>query len=210
MLVEKIYKVYDREDKPRDRTYFYVSEADKCPRAVFYSFKKMPKAKLGPEVYLRFEEGDDTHKRLVKAFLKSGILVATEINTPRNDLFSGRADAVVNIDKELYVVEIKSVGSYKFKLSTEPSIEHVKQLQLYLYFFNIDRGIILLQNKDNQQLKEFIIEKDMGLINQILADFKKLKTEIENDALPEIPKDLAGWKCNWCPYNKVCKKNNMF
>jgi len=205
MLIEKIYKLYDREEKPKDRTNFYISETDKCPIAILYSFKKIPKPKIDPVVYRMFGDGDDTHNRLIKEFIKLRILVAAEIDIPANDLFSGRADAIVNIDNELYVVEIKAVNNAKYQKLTEPSPEQIKQLQFYLYFFNIDKGIILIENKDNQQLKEFVLKKDDKLISQILEDFERLKIQIENNELPEKPKDLPQWKCRYCAYRDVCK-----
>jgi len=209
MLIEKINKLYDRKDKPKERNKFFVSETNKCPLAILYSFKKVPKPKIDPVVYRLFADGDDAPARLIKDFIKLRILVATEINIPDNDLFSGRADAIVTIDNELYVVEIKAVNNKKFERMTKPSPEQVKQLQLYLYSFNINKGIILIENKDNQQLREFVVERDDTLINQLIESFKKLWIEIESNQLPEKPKDLPQWKCTYCPYSEICKKNNM-
>ncbi len=204
MLVEQIHKLYDKEEKVRDRTSFFVSEVDKCPIAIFYAFKKTPKARLGSQAYLRFEVGNDTHKRLVKTLSKLRILIADEVNMPHNNLFRGRADAVVKIDDEFYIVEIKSVSNARFQRLTKAATEHVKQLQLYLYYFNINKGIILVENKNTQELKEFIIEKDIVLINKILTDFEILKTQIANNEMPAKPLNLPGWKCNYCSYKDVC------
>lgn len=209
MLVEQIYKLYNKEEKPRDRDCFFVSEVDKCPLAIFYSFKKIAKAKLGPQTYLKFEEGNNTHKSLVETLFKLGIARAVEISIPENELFKGRADAIVSIENQLYVVEIKSVNNRKFEefvSEGKPDASFLMQIQLYLFYFNIDRGIILIKNKDTQELREFIVEKDMELINNILTYFEMLKQQIINNELPEKPKNLAKWKCNYCGYNEVCNK----
>lgn len=204
MLVKKIYELYDKEERYPDRNIFFVSEVDKCPIAIFYSFKKKPKAKLGAQTHLRFSDGDDTHKRLVRALFSIGIVGAVEIPIPENELFGGRADAIVAIKNELYVVEIKAVGSYKFKKLLEADPSYIKQLQLYLYYLNIDKGIILIENKDTQELKEFVVKKDVKMIKQILGDFTALKRKILNDELPGKPKVLAKWKCIYCSYRKMC------
>lgn len=210
MLVEQIYKLYDKEEKPRDRDYFFISEVSKCPIAIFYSFKKVAKAKLEPQTYLKFEEGNNTHKSLVEDLFKLGIVKAVEISIPENELFKGRADAIVSIENQLYVVEIKSVNNRTFeKLVSEgkPDAGFLMQIQLYLFYFNIDRGIILIKNKDTQELREFIVKKDMELINNILTYFEMLKQQIINDELPDKPENLPRWKCGYCPYGEICEKN---
>ena len=206
MLVKKIYGLFDREERISDRDTFFVSEVDKCPIAIFYSFKKKPKGKLGPQAHLRFSDGDDTHRRLVRALFSLGIVRAIEIPIPEGQLFSGRADAVVCIGGKLYVVEIKAVGSNKFKFMSKPDPAHVKQLQFYLYYLNIDAGIILIENKDTQELKEFIIKRDIKLVNRITTFFKILMMNIVQNEVPRKPEDLAEWKCRYCPYQEICDK----
>ena len=145
---------------------------------------------------------------MVRALFSLGIVRAVEVPIPEDQLFSGRADAIVDIDNELYVVEIKAVSRNKFERLSEPDPAHVAQLQLYLHYLNIDRGVILVENKDTQGLKEFVIKKDVKLVNRILVHFKMLKMQIVNDEIPERPKDLPAWKCNYCPYSRVCDTCN--
>lgn len=207
MLIEEIYKLYDIEGKPKDRDKFFASEVDECPLAIYYSFKKKPKIKLEPKVYLKFEDGNESHNRLAKMLFRLGIVRAIEVPIPENELFLGRADAIVSIGNELYVVEFKFVNKAGFEKLSKPNPSHIKQLQIYLHYFNINKGIILVENKDSQELKEFVIKRDINLIERILTYFKILKIQIMTNEIPDRPRDLPGWKCNYCAYGKICEEN---
>jgi len=104
-----------------------------------------------------------------------GVVIAAEIRIPEEKIFHGRADAIVSIDNEPYVLEIKSMNSYAFKRLEEPDKAHLKQIQLYMHYFNIDKGIILVENKDNQELKEFVAGKDEKILQEISANLRELK-----------------------------------
>jgi len=60
-----------------------------------------------------------------------------------------------------------------------PSEEYINQLQLYLHFFKIKKGVILYVNKDTQALKEFFLDYDAAKCNWLLDDLKEIKKEIE-------------------------------
>ena len=79
-----------------------------------------------------------------------------------------------------------------------------KQLQLYLHFFNLQKGILVVENKDTQELKEFIVEKNQELINKLLQQFDYLKDQIGSEVTPQKPENLEPWKCKLCPY-QFCK-----
>ena len=205
MLIEHIHKLFDKEERVKQRDKFYVSEANSCPVAVFFSFKNIPKEKLGSLCHLKFSHGNYTHNRLIAVLFALGIAKAAEIDIPDNELFTGRADAIVELNKELYVVEIKEVTKFMFE-KHKPNVNHVMQLQLYLHYFNIDQGILLVENKETQELKEFIVNKDPYLIRNIINDFMKLKLQINDNREPKRPEDLPEWKCNYCAYAKVCEQ----
>ena len=65
MLKEKIEKFYLERRKDRDRTYFYITEAGRCPRSVWYNFKKFPKKEKDARVMRVFENGDMKYMEMV-------------------------------------------------------------------------------------------------------------------------------------------------
>lgn len=213
MLVERLEEFFSREEEPRERSYFYVSEVSKCPRQIYYSVKGFPKPPLDGQSARRMAVGDDVHRRIVGALFSLGIAVAAEVPIPPNPLFRGRADALVSLGGETYVVEIKSVHPYNFdQASTRPLRDHYLQLQLYLHFLGIPRGIILMENKANQALREFLVERDDGLIRDILRRFQDLhRTIFVEGRLPPLP-DKSEWEydqCRYCPFVEFCVKDQM-
>ena len=116
-------------------------------------------------------------------------------------------DSILSWEDELYVLDIKSMNSFLFKNLIQPKQENVFQLQLYLHFFGIKKGILLYVNKDTQELKEFIILYDRVLSTKLLKDLESLKTKIDLNTIPKrllsYPKDK---ECQFCQFREICKK----
>jgi CRISPR-associated protein Cas4 len=205
MIKELIDKFYDAKQEKREKIAFYVSDAGKCPRAIWFSVKGYPKKEFDARMQRVFEHGNHTHMRIMGVLFSLGLVNAVEIDIPRNEMIHGRADAIISINNEPYVVEVKSVNSTKFK-KEYPDQDHVNQLQLYLYFFNIKKGILLYENKDTQELKEFIIDYDEPLIKKLFAVFNELKKQVEGNITPGIPEGIEDWRCDYCPYLEECGK----
>ncbi len=141
MLKELIDKFYlDRErDKARTQTRFYITDAGRCSRAIFFKFKKAPKEEMAARVLRMFDHGDYIHRLILNTLFSLGIVRSSEINIPPQEIISGRADAIISFDNSLYVLDIKSMNSMIFKNLAEPKEENINQLQLYLHFFKIPK-----------------------------------------------------------------------
>jgi len=74
-----------------------------------------------------------------------------------NPPISGRLDYLIR--HEIYgqsIVELKSINDRGFKyLTTDPKNDHFLQLQIYLNLMGIDHGVVLYENKNDQQMKAF-------------------------------------------------------
>lgn len=207
MLKELIDQFYTDGFRERDRgDKFYVTDAGKCPRAIYFKFKKYPRKEPEARILRIFDHGDYTHMRIMSVLFSLGIVRAVEVRIPPQEMISGRADAIIDFEGKPYVVEIKSSSRYKFEKLQEPEPDHQKQLQLYLHYLKIPQGIMIYEDKDNQELKEFLVEYDSGLVEKILDDFKTLKKQIENNEIPPIPKDIEPWRCEYCEYRDECQK----
>jgi len=156
MLIEHIDKYYQDKRKHRDQKHFYITDTGKCQRAVYFSMKGYPKKEIEPKILRVFDRGDIIHQRLMSDFY--GIpeikVTASEIDIPTRDLFHGRADAIISIENKLYVVDIKSSNDFKFQKLGIPDLAHIKQIQLYMHYFEISQGILIYENKNTQDLKE--------------------------------------------------------
>jgi len=223
-LIDKFYLEREKEKRRKDkgRIRFFISEAGKCPRMIFFRFKKVPAEEIEPERLRVFEEGEVIQQRILRHLLSLGIVRATEIQIPPQELITGRADAIVSftdktfsdlgIDLEEkiepgipYVLEIKSISG-KINSKKLPLPDHINQLQLYLHYFKIKKGILLYLNKDTQEITEFVFDYDQNLVERVLNWFSKLKEKIESDV---VPIRLADWPNNWqcqkCEFSEICK-----
>jgi len=207
MLKELIDKFYSDRQKDRDQTHFYITDAGRCPRAIFFKFKNAPREAIDARVLRMFEHGDYIHQLIMKALLsvRAVHVVASEVNIPPQELISGRADAIVSDGKELHVVDIKSMNSMIFRNLIEPKEENVDQIQLYMHYFKVPKGILLYVNKDNQDLKEFIIDYDKERSENLLDKMTKLKKEIDKDVIPErLLEYPKSWQCQYCQFKEIC------
>lgn len=207
MLKEVIDKYYLDRRKDKAQTSFYISEAAKCPRAVFFKFKNAPRKKLEPNILRLFDHGDHMHQLIMKSLLstKDVHVVSSEVDIPPHELVRGRADAVISDGKQLYVLDIKSMNSMIFKNLIQPKPENVEQLQLYLHYFKIAKGILLYVDKDKLELKEFLVAYNKVQAEILLKQLAALKKQIDSNVIPSRIPDYPGhWQCRYCQYREIC------
>lgn len=209
MLKEIIDKFYvDKEKFRKDQTSFYISEAGKCPRAVFLKFKNAPRKELAPAFLRLFDHGEHMHKLIMKPLLSTRDIhvVASEVDIPPQEIVRGRADAVLSDGKELFVLDIKSMNSMVFRGLQEPKEENVMQVQLYLHFFKIPKGILLYVDKDKLELKEFLVNYNPAICESLISNLQVLKEKIKTNTIPaRISTYPSNWQCQYCQYREVCR-----
>ena len=161
------------------------------------------------------DNGTSFHNRIEGVFEDMGIMVAPELSLKDPDLkVSGRSDAIIwnylreedeedgevikleDVDGKIvyegpenYVllVEFKSIsenGFYKLP-KTKPRQDHEDQLQLYFYLTGITKGLIYYENKNNQAVTEFVVERDDERIKEITNRIKRLVKRAEEGDIPE-------------------------
>ena len=205
MLRELINQFYLDKQKEREQTRFYITDAGKCGRAIFFKFKKVPREEMEARILMMFHHGDYIQMQIMNTLFSLGLVRASEINTPPQEIISGRADAIITLDNELYVVDFKSMNSMIFKGLAQPKDENVNQIQLYLHFFKIPKGILLYVNKDTLELKEFLINYNPNIAQSLLKDLTNLKTKIDANIIPlRLPDYPDNWQCRYCPFKEIC------
>jgi len=209
MLKELIDEFYLENQKNREQTRFYITDAGKCPRAVFFKFKNAPKEAIEARLMRIFEHGESIHRNIFNILYRLKIGCTTEIKIPEQEIVSGRADAILCMNNENYVLDIKSINSMLFRKLGSPKEENVYQVQLYMHFFGIKKGILLYVDKDQQNLKEFYLDYDENLCKGLMDKFYALKGQIEADTIPAKLADFPkNWQCTYCQYKDVCKLAN--
>ncbi|MCX6721757.1 MAG: PD-(D/E)XK nuclease family protein [Candidatus Staskawiczbacteria bacterium] len=222
MLKELIDQFYIDNQKNRDQTKFYITDAGKCPRAVFFKFKNAPKEPMDARILRIFEHGENIHRNIYNILYRLRMGVVTEVSIPSQEIISGRADAILCVGNENYVLDIKSINSMIFRKMQGPKEENILQIQLYLHFFNIKKGILLYIDKDQQEMKEFFVDYDEKqemkeffvdydetLCKSLLDKFYVLKDQVEKNIVPARLADYPkNWQCNYCQFKDVCKLAN--
>lgn len=207
MLKELIDKFYLDRQKDREQHHFYITDAGRCPRQIFFKFKNAPRKEMEAHILRLFDHGDSIHKLIMKPLLATRDIhiVASEVNIPPQELVSGRADAIISDGKQLYVLDIKSMNSMIFRGLLQPKQENVEQLQLYLHYFKIPRGILLYVDKDKLELKEFPVSYNKIQAETLLKQLAGLKKQIDCNTIPaRIPSYPDNWQCQYCQYREVC------
>lgn len=205
MLKELIDQFYLDQQRDREQTHFYITDAGKCSRSVFFKFKNAPREKMNARILRIYERGEYMHRNIFNILYRLKIGVTTEISIPAQEIISGRADAIVCLNNENYVLDIKSMNSMVFRNLTEPKPENIYQLQLYLHFFNIKKGILFYIDKDQQEIREFLINYDSKLADSLLKGFADLKRKVESNIIPnQLPDYPQNWQCSYCQFREVC------
>ena len=74
------------------------------------------------------------------------------------------------------VVELKSINDKGFKaLITDPKPDHYLQLQIYLNLLNLEHGIVLYENKNDQQVKCFEVTRNAEVWMQLLEKCERIR-----------------------------------
>jgi len=207
MLREIIDKFYLDRQRDKEQRHFYITDAGRCGRAIFFKFKNVPRKEMEANILRLFDHGDHIHQLIMKPLLSTRDIhvVASEVDIPPQEVISGRADAILSDGKELFVLDIKSMNSMIFRTLSEPKQENVDQLQLYLYYFRIPKGILLYVNKDNLELKEFLVEYNPTTAENLIANLTFLRNQINSDTVPSRLIDYPdNWQCRYCQYKEVC------
>lgn len=172
-LIKTLEDRLQKIPRPSKGGTFYPSiVSSPCDRYVYLAFNGlMPPSPIAANVRRIFDCGDYLGYRFSKYFKEMGMLVAEEQPTKfASPPISGRYDFL--IQHEVYgqtIVELKSINDKGFKaLITDPKTDHYLQLQIYLNILNIEHGIVLYENKNDQQIKCFDISKNVGVWEQLL------------------------------------------
>lgn len=208
MLKEIIDKFYLDKQKDRKQEHFYISDAGKCSRQIFFKFKNAPKKEMEARILRIFDHGDDIHKLIMKPLFgtRDAHVVASEVDIPSQEIISGRADAIISDGVQLYVLDIKSINTGQFRSLIGPKEEHINQTQLYLHYFKVKKGILLYVNKDNQELKEFIFNYDQERVQILLNGLNNLKKQVDANTIPARMSGYPSiWQCRYCQYKEICR-----
>ena len=158
-----------------------------------------------------FMEGWMLHLKWQAMFLSAGWSGLEDIETTHiSSRLAFTPDALVTWREKRYVVEVKSSNTRRFKDVEREMSVYINQLGFYMWRLKIPRGIVLVENKDTQEIFVKIIgENDIAYT--IFKSQKMMKTigkHIKSGTLPSrlegcgSPKPKA--EARECQYWKTC------
>jgi CRISPR/Cas system-associated exonuclease Cas4 (RecB family) len=212
VMIEKIEEFYGK-DKQRNDGFIHISSSGKCQRQLYYDLILDKENPIEPRIKRVFDNGNGFHQRMMKVIYQiPGVrVIGGEIAIPENESIKGTCDCIVGIGDLNYVVDFKSINASSFSYLSEPKQEHVTQLALYMYYFGVQQGLLIYENKDSQELKEYVIKYKE--VSELMAEtFEKLnlvRDSVKTRVLPPKPTftDKEKWKCEYCNYKSECAQD---
>lgn len=194
-LLEHLDTYLTGENTPPRAGVFHPSQlGQKCDRLLYLGYNgHLTSYTIVPKLTRIFGCGSSLEDRVAKYFTDMGILKDRELPVKLDSPpLSGRIDFIINHGEHgLMPVELKSINNAGFnKLISAPKPEHLVQLQLYLCLWPVPYGTVLYENKDNQDLKAFLVEYDADMQEAI---FDRCRRIMEMD---DCPPNCGGDR--WC------------
>lgn len=220
---------YEPQTQPRPRRSHYPSDLSSCARQMVYNrifWEKRPPT----NIYLEelFDAGEEIESRVKKHLVNRGFeLVASDKpmgSSSRMEKFgiSGRLDTVMKWDGKYVLIEIKSMNSNRWNsLRTDHngivSIEefeknhllrkYLRQIQIYLYAFEIETGLFILDDCQNHW-KYLPVYLDYDFVESILKNVETANRHIGtwiSGAEGTLPDRIEyGEECQKCPFAGIC------
>lgn len=130
-----------------------------------------------------FEEGNSVHEKWQRMFLRAGYSKVTDLDFTqfkKEWMLSFTPDAIIEVEGfGKLVVEIKSVNPFLFdRMDKHPTAS--KQLQWYMFLTGIHQGIVLSENKGNQEFKIEFYKFDKEVVKPFIERTEKIITAYKN------------------------------
>jgi len=163
--------------KPKDERAircFHPSSLHKSGKELYWHYLEGDNNQQFDSRVLRiFDNGHYVHDRLQAYLSDIGILIQTEVPVENEEYeITGHTDGIIEINGVKGVLEIKSMNANQFYSLYEPKLEHLIQVNVYMFCTGIPRSCLLYECKDNQELKEFYIKQDPNILNPILKKIR--------------------------------------
>jgi CRISPR/Cas system-associated exonuclease Cas4 (RecB family) len=202
------------EKRERRLGFFWASDLGRCRRQLYYTF--IAPLEHRPATSRAYMVGTILHEFLQKVMLADVGTYKTVtpekhvsvVDAATGMTVSGRMDAhIVPKSGEPFVVELKSVNERTFNLGKKPDFAHINQLNFYMHAEYLKSGFIVYVNKTNLALRVHRVVYSGPLMRSGLSSLRQTMGDIRQSRLPPRD-DRSGWKCDYCPWNAMCLRND--
>ena len=136
-----------------------------------------------PRILRVFDNGHGVHSRLQGYLKEMGILLQAEVEVWNEEFeIYGHCDEVLQLTDQKGILEIKSINSNGFRNLYFPKPEHLVQVHAYMFALGIPRGVLLYEEKDGQNLKNFFVKEDPVIRDGILEKIRRVQKRIQQES----------------------------
>lgn len=201
--------------KPRDRRYSWsASSAGMCLRRQELSFLGVPGyTTTDPRALRIFANGTWVHLRYQAALLTAGIVSDIERKYALRGLNAQATVDGIGIAREgvykgeKFIVELKGRNdlSYSWQVKkSKPDDKTLDQVYRQLLLSGYELDTVVNENKNDQSLTEFVVERDSNKIRESAQELKELQHAVDNmrlsPMLPECIKQNKTGEFYKCPF----------
>lgn len=203
------------------KTAISPTDAKGCARKIFWSFQKnIPRDEESGRSQLILSMGNAVHERIQGILQDMGIQIKDEyyLDTHYKDMpIHGYVDSICLINGKTTIVEIKSQKEWNYGYGSKSkcyrvdvSPEHYGQVQMYMHFTGIHEGIVLYENKNTSELKEFHVEYDREFFKTMMDELYSIWLKVRLNETPDRPNGMSQDKypCTLCKFRTHCYKDN--
>ena len=169
------------------------------------------------------------HNRIQEAIEDSGLLDTTMVFDPlerkynkqthpamefrvktEDPPFDGYGDVMLSINDERVVGEIKTISNEGFeykKSSRKPKMGHLMQLLIYMKVWNVNKGVMIYENKNNHELLTLPVllnDHYRRWVDQAFDWMRDVYQGWKDQKLPQKPYRSNSKICKVCPIQKAC------
>lgn len=192
---------------PRDRTLSWSASAiGNCHRHQVFTYVGLPGDPiLNPRLQNLFNDGTWRHLRWQAMLLRAKLLTHIEVPVFYDPLgMRGTMDGV-NMD-EMFGFELKGVYSLS-AVKDGPYPKHLLQVHAYFLATTLEKIAIIYEDKQTQEFREFVIERDERLLKKVRKELLTLNTALAQRQVPDVLEECRygkGPQFKGCAYRNHC------
>lgn len=209
-----------------------ASSIGNCSRNIVYDMLGYKQPIVALRALRAMSNGEYFHERVQKLLKDAGILIAEELKIKNETLrISSRMDCLIHnpdqtvlIDTTITILnndgtiaysgpqgnvaiaELKSANNRKYEsvLKYGPDHKHVDQLQLYLMETGVENGVLLYENKDNQEWHEAWLKSNPVAQDALKAKILNILWHVDNLKVPPREHTKSSYDCKYCDHREKC------
>lgn len=113
-------------------------------------------------------------------------------------------DGIIRYKNHYYILELKTENNYKWTMRKGVAEEHYAQGTAYSIAFNIDEVIFVYINRDNLEMKSYMLNVTDEMKQAMVAKIDESDKYVKLHKAPPKPTDLPKSACTYCGYKKRC------